>query len=78
MTAMRGIGLASIKKALRDEMPGSDFMETSKASLAKRYATGKMSLGGHLEHQRFRRMDVEAFSAIARQIHQSRPRIEAH
>ncbi|MCZ8254689.1 MAG: hypothetical protein O9327_03255 [Polaromonas sp.] len=67
LAAARGIGLASVKKALREESASSDVLaESSKARLAIRYAKGKLSRGGDLESQFFRKMDISVFKARLR------------
>lgn len=78
MEAMRGIGLASVKKALREEVPSALLYESTKANLASRYAKGKMSLGGSQESQAFRRMDIYAVGVAARRIHDARTKVAAN
>ncbi|MFK4706114.1 hypothetical protein ABIC83_002953 [Roseateles asaccharophilus] len=63
MTAVRGISITPIKRVLRVEFPGNYFPETTKRALAERYAKGKMSLGGAVEAQLFRRLSLEDFKA---------------
>lgn len=75
MSAMRGVGIASVKKVLSKEIPSALFEETSKAALAARYAKGKMSTGGELESQAFRKMNVDVLGESARLAHESRPRV---
>lgn len=63
MAALRGVSITPIKRVLRVEFPGNYFPETTKRALAERYAKGKMSLGGAVESQLFRRLRLEEFKA---------------